>query len=1144
MASDTLPPDVRIPQTGPPEPPSPDELFIDDRLLRTRRQVKTVDLAAGILALAICVLVYLLAGAVADQWVVPGGLGFWSRLLFFAGLLAISSFWFVWRLLPLFLYRIDPVFAARTIEQARPSLKNGLINCVFLRRQRPQLIPTYLERRILEGLEHAAATELTAVPIETVVDRAPVIRLGYLLAAVLAVCAVYLVVSPKNPLVSFGRVLWPWAEIPAPTRVVFGDITPGDTTVFQGDMVTVSAEVTGLREGEEVTLYYTTADRQSVDQAIPMQVPKGEYRYQCELPPDRSGFQQDVVYYLQCGDAKTRRYQIRVQTALTILVDRVDYDYPAYTGIPDKSVERSGDLQGVEGTKVTIHATASQPIYRALIEMDGDPRQVMPMSWSGTEATGRLRLIMDPTNPTRPKHTSYQLRFSDGYPDQSGQPRMNRRPVRHRIEVIPDRPPEVRLVEPPPEEIQLPENGTLDLKVQAEDPDFGLRGVALRAERESKSLPIRPLLDRPAPQKAHLGPFEAIYRFQPATLGLKAGDRVIYFAEAWDNKEVEQGPAPNRAETQRRRILIVPPQQQGDQPKDQQGDQRGQQPEQGKRSSGQQSGQPSGESGKESDQTQPGKQQEGGTEPQAGKPQKGPQGGEPQQAEGSQQEAGKQQPGTKGAEQSGQQEQAGQEGDASTSQASGKRPTGSEESSAAQGKPDQAAGQKGQSQREPIDPESNPGDAFEEILAHRAEQQQQAKQPPSQQQAGEEASGSQPSEPTHKNDSPQAGAEKPATGQKPEQGQGAQAGESAQGVQQKPDEGGEKSQAKGGDPESGQQAGGREKEKTSEGKNEGSPSPQEANQPRKEKTSDQAASGQKQSESGKSPSISPKQSDSQSDTPGDRSGGGDEGGGQKSDQSGTGGAGSHTESDQGAGQSKQQGKGETGTKPGEQAQAKEPTGQSAPQSAGQGSGARKQPGTKQGGQPASKDQQSPPSGDQRPASQGTDRARDAEGKSETSQGAGGTGSGGQTGQAKASAQEPPPHEDSPADPVNRKFAEEAVNLSLEHLEDQLAKGKPDPKLLDRLGWTRDELEKFYQQWDAMRRAAGRRDPAGAAARSQWNKALGSLGLRPRSTQLRGGSGPADQLRDLRQTRRVAPPPAWAEQFRAYTEAVAEGKQGQ
>ena len=78
-----------------PKPQRPSyEVFIHDRLRRTRRQVKGVDIADGLIVLLIGTLVYLLSAVVIDQWVISGGLGFWGRLLLLTGLLAGVGYYF------------------------------------------------------------------------------------------------------------------------------------------------------------------------------------------------------------------------------------------------------------------------------------------------------------------------------------------------------------------------------------------------------------------------------------------------------------------------------------------------------------------------------------------------------------------------------------------------------------------------------------------------------------------------------------------------------------------------------------------------------------------------------------------------------------------------------------------------------------------------------------------------------------------------------------------------------------------------------------------------------------------------------------------------------------------------------------------
>jgi len=182
-----------------------------------------------------------------------------------------------------------------------------------------------------------------------------------------------------------------------------------------------------------------------VDQAVPMAVPDGGYRHQGELPPGKLGLQQSLLYSIAAGDCTSPTFRIEMQIPPTITVDRIEYQYPEYTGLPRREALREGDIRAVEGTLVTIHATANYPIAHASIELDGDARKAIPMTASGTTASGQLRLAINPADPSQAQYRGYHLRFADA------DRRENRRPTRYRIEVIPDLKPEVRFDDPPPE---------------------------------------------------------------------------------------------------------------------------------------------------------------------------------------------------------------------------------------------------------------------------------------------------------------------------------------------------------------------------------------------------------------------------------------------------------------------------------------------------------------------------------------------------------------------------------------------------------------------------------------------------------------------------------------------------------------------
>ena len=107
---------------------------------------------------------------------------------------------------------------------------------------------------------------------------------------------------------------------------------------------------------------------------------------------------------------------------------------------------------------------------------------------------------------------------------------------------------------------------------------------------------------------------------------------------------------------------------------------------------------------------------------------------------------------------------------------------------------------------------------------------------------------------------------------------------------------------------------------------------------------------------------------------------------------------------------------------------------------------------------------------------------------------------------------------------------------MEYLRDQLAKEKP--ALLDRLGWTKEDAQRFIDRWEEMKRLAAEAGPQGDAARKDFNDAIRSLGLRPRGTELRHGGVASDKPANQHDARNSVPPPDWDEQMRAYTRGVA------
>jgi len=115
------------------------------------------------------------------------------------------------------------------------------------------------------------------------------------------------------------------------------------------------------------------------------------------------------------------------------------------------------------------------------------------------------------------------------------------------------------------------------------------------------------------------------------------------------------------------------------------------------------------------------------------------------------------------------------------------------------------------------------------------------------------------------------------------------------------------------------------------------------------------------------------------------------------------------------------------------------------------------------------------------------------------------------------------------DEANLDYARKSTDLVLDYLKDQ--QENPDSELLNKLGWSPEDLRKFLDRWQQLKQAADRQDPQ---ARHELDESLKSLGLRTGRAQPRAGSAAADSVRGNRDDgQRSKPPARYIEQFKAY-----------
>jgi hypothetical protein len=227
--------------------------------------------------------------------------------------------------------------------------------------------------------------------------------------------------------------------------------------------------------------------------------------------------EQAIQYYAENEIATSPVYKVRVLDEPIVKKWQVQYKYPAYTALPTLEDSLSyGNIEAYKGTVVELRVISSIPVKRATMIYDDASRKDLT-SLSPNEYLTQINI----TNPH-----SWYLELEDELGRKS-------RPEEKFIRVLPDAPPQIRLVFPG-EDVTLNQNLMLPLIISADD-DFGLANCSLHYQVNSDEI-RHTQIKAVIPGKM----FNTDYAWDMQSLELFPGDVVSYWAEIYDNAPVPQ----------------------------------------------------------------------------------------------------------------------------------------------------------------------------------------------------------------------------------------------------------------------------------------------------------------------------------------------------------------------------------------------------------------------------------------------------------------------------------------------------------------------------------------------------------------------------------------------------------------------------
>jgi len=199
-------------------------------------------------------------------------------------------------------------------------------------------------RGVLNAVGRYVAKQLQGQEVASVIDQFTSMKLAAILFGLTLISAIYLAVSPKSGIATISRLMMPWANIAPSTRVQILSLTPGNAVVTEGASLPISLQVRGWHRGDRALIRYSTDDGQTVDQTLSIPAEIEGLTYALDFGKSLGGLVQPMHYFVEAGDAKAGPFAIRIQAVPLVLLEQVEYTYPAYMRLAPRVAEGDGRI--------------------------------------------------------------------------------------------------------------------------------------------------------------------------------------------------------------------------------------------------------------------------------------------------------------------------------------------------------------------------------------------------------------------------------------------------------------------------------------------------------------------------------------------------------------------------------------------------------------------------------------------------------------------------------------------------------------------------------------------------------------------------------------------------------------------------------
>lgn len=126
--------------------------------------------------------------------------------------------------------------------------------------------------------------------------------------------------------------------------------------------------------------------------------------------------------------------------------------------------------------------------------------------------------------------------------------------------------------------------------------------------------------------------------------------------------------------------------------------------------------------------------------------------------------------------------------------------------------------------------------------------------------------------------------------------------------------------------------------------------------------------------------------------------------------------------------------------------------------------------------------------------------------------------------------------------ANPEFQRQAAELVLQKLKDELERGDVSPELLEELGWTKEQTERFVERMSQELNRSKTESPESEARRLQFEEMLKNLNVKPKASTREATEQPSREVEQVDSRRRNVPA-EYRKAWERYTERLNKQRPG-